>query len=78
MTKLGFACAAHHLGELWQIGKDEWVEQAWATYISKALDAGLVYIPGVDYAVTQNPSTGKQDVLLIDQSTSALRGWLLA
>ena len=72
VTKLGFACAAHQLAELWQVSKEDWVEQMWAAYISKALDAALVYVPGVDYAVTQNPTTGKQDVLLIDQSTSAI------
>eukprot|EP00892_Ulva_mutabilis_P004780 jgi/Ulvmu1/2674/UM014_0130.1 len=72
VTKLGFAYAAYYLESLWQISKDDWAEHMWATYISKALDAALVYLPSVDYAVAQNPSTGKQDVLLIDQSTSRL------
>lgn len=72
MTKLGFACAARQLRDLWQVSEAEWVDQMWASYIGKALDAALIYIPAVDYAVTANPRTGKQDVLLIDQSTSEL------
>lgn len=73
VTKLGFACAARSLGDLWQVSQEDWVDQMWGSYVCKALDAALVYVPAVDYAVTANPRTGKQDVLLIDQSTSEPR-----
>lgn len=70
VTKLGFACAAQSLRVLWRVGPEDWDTQMWGSYICKALDAALVYVPAVDYAITASPRTGKQDVLLIDQSTS--------
>jgi preprotein translocase subunit SecA len=71
VSRLGFRFAQHQLRKMFDINEISWRRDRWAALISAGLQAYLLYLRDVDYAVMRSPVTGKTAIVLIDQSTSA-------
>lgn len=72
ISRLGFLFAKHELKRMFGVDEDAWRKHKWASLVSAGLQAHLLYLKNVDYAIMRNPLTGKQAAVLIDRSTSAL------
>jgi hypothetical protein len=72
VSRLGFLFAKHQLSVLFGVDEHAWRRERWAALVMAGLQAYMLHLRNVHYAVMRSPITGKQAIVLIDQSTSAL------
>jgi hypothetical protein len=77
ISRLGFLFAKHQLSVLFGVDEQSWRREHWAALVTAGLQAYMLHLKNVNYAVMRSPVTGRQAIVLIDQGTSMLPTYTL-